>query len=129
ADNGHQHDGGIRRSRRVDEMAVAVAIDGRRRNISDVAAPMNRRHDDAHARHRTAQAASNAHVAFDDLDAAAFEVRSPLPIAREHSNAQTSRLQAPHDQGTQTSASASDEDPGRSVDDAPGGWPAAATCR
>ena len=50
---------GIRRRRRIDEMAIAVAIDRRRRHIADVAKPMNRRHDGAHAHHRRTQGADH----------------------------------------------------------------------
>jgi hypothetical protein len=126
ADNGHQHDGRIRRRRRIDQIAIAIAIDGRGRNISDVAEPVYRRHDRADARHGRAQAAAIAHVAFDDLDPAVFEVSGPPPIAGEHPNAQTSCPQSPHDQRAQSAASASDEDHCRSRDDTAGGGPAAA---
>src|SRR5258708_1565301 len=110
-------------------MAITVAIDRRRRDLSDVAEPMNRRNDGADADHRTAQAASIAHVALDDLDLVPFEVSSPLAIAREHSNTQTSGRQPLDDQGAQASASAGHEDHDRSFDESVSGALTGATCR
>ena len=92
ADDGHQHDCGVRRHRRIDETAVAVAIDGGGRHMTDVAKPVNRRHDGAHAHHRRTEGATISHVADDDVDLAVIEMRGALPVAREHANGKTSRL-------------------------------------
>ena len=60
--------------------------------LTDVAKPVNRRHDGAHAHHRRTEGATVSHVADDDVDLAVIEMSGALPVAREHANGKTSRL-------------------------------------
>ena len=66
ADDRHEHDSGAHSNRRIDQVHVALAVDGLRRHVA-AAEAVHRRDDDIHAGNSGRQAGRVADVSGDDL--------------------------------------------------------------
>ena len=110
ADGRHQHEVGAGGVGRVDEVGVAVAIDGRWRDSPRSGEAVNSRDDNVDSGGGLAKAVAVADVADDHLDLGGRKVRGALRVAGEDANVEPQPGQATDDEGAEAAGATGDED-------------------